>query len=335
MKSNRKIVLTLICFFIIVFTIPVNAATNLKVHFIDVGQGDSILLQYGSSNVLIDTGIEKEFDNLSTYLKQIGVNKISSLIITHPDSDHMGGADLVMEKYSVKTIYMTKQTNKSNEYKEMMAAIKNCSVKRINVKAGSIIPVGKLKASVLAASDNAEDTNSSSIVMKLVHNKKSFLFTGDAPAKVENQVMSNYDVNVDVLKVAHHGSDYSSPIAYLKEASPEYAIISVGENNSYGHPSKIILNRLNKYSDNVYRTNQNGTIVITTTGTRLSCKISKTASNTDDSTVSTEGKIIGNINSKKYHNHDCSSLPNEENRIYFGSDEEAEAAGYEPCSLCH
>lgn len=336
---------------------------ELLVHFIDVGQGDSILLQYEGENVLIDTGTENQYPNLAGYLEQIGVDAIDQLVVTHPDADHMGGADCVIEDYSVDQIYMTTYKSSSNEYKEMLQAVKDNGVERINVVEGDEIPVGGLNASVLAADSKASDSNASSIVMKLEHGENSFLFTGDAPAKVEDQVMEKYDVDVDVLKVAHHGSDYSSPIAYIKETSPEYAVISVGKDNKYGHPVKTVLSRLEKYSSYIYRTDECGTIIITSTGEKLSCKTSKLgdastvktnsgnsdknetkseSSNTNKTTSekkeesnNTKKKVIGNSSTKKYHTPSCSSLPKEENRVYFKNDAEAEDEGYEACKRCH
>ncbi|SFS07907.1 MBL fold metallo-hydrolase [Anaeromicropila populeti] len=313
------------------------AATNLKVHFIDCGQGDAILFQYGSSNVLLDTGTESEYKSkVEPYISDLGISKITSLIVSHPDADHMGGADLAIEDFNIQKVYMTTYENSTMEYKELIAAIETNQVKRVNVKKGSSISIGRLKAKVFAADSKADDANASSIVFKLVHKKKSFLFTGDATAEVENTVKKNYNINVDVLKVSHHGSSSASPIAYLKEASPKYSIISVGKDNDYGHPNKYVVNRLEKYSDNVLRTDEAGTIVITSNGTKLTCSTVKDTDSSKDSVQEKKtGSIIGNVNSKVYHEKGCSSLPAEKNRIYFDSAEEAEEAGYRACKRCH
>ena len=196
MKQMKKL-LSIMILSILMITVAIptevsaSATTKLLVHFIDVGQGDAILVQYGTKYSLIDTGEEKEYPKLKAYLKKINVKKIQNLVITHPDSDHMGGADLVMRDYGVKTIYMTKKTSTSKQYKQMINAIKSYKVKRVNVKKGTKINLGGIKADVLHAS-NSGDSNNSSIVLKLVHGKKSFLLTGDPihwPEKFESKAL--------------------------------------------------------------------------------------------------------------------------------------------------
>jgi len=265
-QISLLILLLLICYML---STSLKAEDYLTVHFIDVGQGDAILLQFKSANVLIDTGEESEYKQLHQYLDEKNVKKISILIVTHPDADHMGGADYVMRDFSVKKIYMTTYKSKTKEYKEMLGAIKKYKVERINVKEGSTIPIGSLKSTVLSANAKADKSNDSSIVLLLQHGDIKFLFTSDAPAKVENEIKEKYDIDVDVLKVAHHGSKSSSPIAYLKEVSPEYSIISVGEDNKYGHPVASVLKRLDKYGKQTLRTDLYGTIVMASDGEHL------------------------------------------------------------------
>ena len=274
-KLQRLLSMLMLSVMMVTATVPTQvsaAAKKLVVHFIDVGQGDAILIQYGNTNSLIDTGVEKKYSQLQAYLKSIKVKNIKNLIVTHPDADHMGSADLVIKNYHVKNVYMTSYTSKSGEYKELISAIKKYKVKRVNVKKGSKIDMGGIKAQVLSANNKAENSNDSSIVLKLVHGKKSFLFTGDISAKVEKQIAAQYNVNVDVLKTSHHGSDTSSAVSFIKETSPEYAVITVGKENNYGHPDSNVLRRLNKYSKKVVRSDQNGTVVITSTGSKLTCK---------------------------------------------------------------
>lgn len=321
------------------------ASSNVKVHFIDVGQGDATLIQSGTTYTLIDTGKESAYKNLKSYLKKTGVKKLN-LILTHPDSDHIGGADLLAKDFTVKKCYMTKYTSTSMEYKENQKAFKKYKVTIKHVVKGNKISFGSVKGEVLSADSKADDSNASSICIRMKHNKKSFLFTGDAPAKLENKLKDAYNINVDVLKVSHHGSSSSSPIAYLKEASPEIAVISVGKDNNYGHPTKNVLTRLLKYSKKVYRTDKNGTVVVTSTGTKLSVKTVKGKATTSSGTSSTpvkkpttnstttSGSIIGNVNSKVYHLSSCSRLPVAKNRTHFKTKDTAKKAGYRPCSFC-
>lgn len=337
MKQLKRILsIVMLSIIMTTMTIPMeaNAASKLIVHFIDVGQGDAILIQSGSNYSLIDTGEENKYSQLNTYLKKIKVKKITNLIVTHPDSDHMGGADLVIKDYGVKKIYMTKYTSNSSEYKEMIAAIKKYKVKRVDVKKGTKISLGEVKANVLYAADKAENSNDSSIVLKLVHGKKSFLFTGDISAKVEKQIAKDYNVNVDVLKVSHHGSSSSSAVSFIKEASPQYSVISVGKNNNYGHPDKNVANRVKKYSNAVLRTDQKGTIVVTSTGTKLSYKTVVTPSSGGSSSSNTTQAVGSHVyitaTGKKYHSKKCGNGTYRKVTM-----KEAKVKGLTPCSKCY
>ena len=246
--------------------------------------------QTEKNTVKLTIEVDKEaFEKALEKSYKKNVKQIHNLVLTHPDADHCGGADYVMAKYKVKNIYMTTYQSKSNEYKEVLDAIKKYKVKRTNVKKGSTIDIGGIKAKVLSADVKADNPNDSSIVLKVVHNKKSFLFTGDIGAKVENQLVDKSDVNVDVLKVSHHGSDYSSAIRFIKATSPTYSVISVGKNNRYGHPVNTVLKRLEKYSKEILRTDRNGSIVITSTGTKLSYKTEKKTTNNSSTSSKPSG----------------------------------------------
>lgn len=342
----------------------VDAASTLKVHFVDVGQGDATLIQSGNKYSLIDTGTESNYPKLKAYLEKIGVKQITSLVLTHPDADHIGGADLLMEDYKVNTIYMTSKTSKTMEYKEVLNAIDNCDVGALKrVEKGDKIPFGSVKGKVLSADSKASDTNDSSIVILLKNKKNTFLFTGDASAKLENKLADEYNINVDVLKVSHHGSGYSSAALFLKKTSPSISVISVGKDNNYGHPDKYALKRINLYSNKVYRTDKNGTIIVTSDGKKLkatvrgksktistspkkvtsssstsgnSFKTSNTTTSTKNSeltsnTVSASTVYITNTGSK-YHNAGCRYLGSSKISI---NESDAKSRGYTPCSVCH
>lgn len=338
----------------------VDAAAKLKVHFVDVGQGDATLVQYGNSYSLIDTGKESNYLDLKDYLKKIGVKKISSLILTHPDSDHIGGADLVIRDYNVKTVYMTGKRAKTREYYEVLNAADNFNAKIKKVTKSDKISFGKLKGDVLSADAKADDSNDSSIIILLKNKKNSFLFTGDASAKLENTITEEYDTNIDVLKVSHHGSGYSSAALFLKKASPKISVISVGKNNSYGHPEKYALKRIKKFSDKVYRTDENGTVVVTSNGDKL--KVSTMGANTNKSSKtstkssSTSKSSSSSSNSAKYSSTTTSSSTTSSTTVYItntGSKyheagcrylssskisislTDAKNKGYTPCSFCH
>lgn len=317
--------------------------TGLTASFIDVGQGDCILIQVNGQNILIDTGEENQYSKVEKVLKDKKISTINHFIITHPDSDHMGGADKIIDKFKVEKVYLSEFTKSTNEYKELIKSLDDNKIKPIYPKSGDKLNLGAgVKATVLSPKNNKyEDSNASSIVLKLDYYENSFLFTGDIDAKVEKEIMDSYDVDVDVLKVAHHGSDYSNGILFISKTSPKYAVIMVGNDNNYGHPVSNVLNRLEKYSDKILRTDESGNIEITSDGYKLSYSSSKyevqdePENSLKPSPIPSAGSIIGNVNSKIYHVSSCSWLPDEENRIYFITEEKAVEEGYRACKRCY
>lgn len=324
------------------------AKKNLVVSFVDVGQGNATLIQYKDKNVLVDTGEEGEYSHLKKFLAKKKVSRIHTLVITHNDSDHMGGADLVLEDFTVDKVVQSVYAEDKDTYsvKEVKAAIEKYQIPLVSVKAGDTIKIASgVQAEVLSPAKDYGDSNGNSVVLKLTHGKNSFLLTGDIDAKVEKEILQQYDIAVDVLQVAHHGSDYSSAILFLSKANPCYAVISVGEGNSYGHPADTVVKRLKNFAKKIYRTDKNGSITFTSDGKKLSVTTTgerkalsgndqkQTDNGTDNPAKETES-IIGNKNSKVYHTPSCGNLPYEQNRIYFDSRKEAEAEGYRPHTAC-
>ena len=260
---------------------------KLTVSFIDVGQGNASLIQYDGKNVLIDTGEEANYYKLKGYLKKKNIKVIHHMILTHYDSDHMGSADLVMEDFTVKRVSVSAYENdKKNtvQVKELNEAVSTYKVKKAKLKAGKKIGVAKgITLKTLSPKKNYGESNENSVVLRLDYKKKSFLFTGDIDSMVEKDIYKKYNVDVDVLQVAHHGSDYSSGIMFLKKVSPEFAVISVGEGNSYGHPKSTVLKRLSNFTKTVYRTDKNGTIIFTSDGKNLTVKKVKSTYKKDTS----------------------------------------------------
>lgn len=315
------------------------------VHFIDVGQGDAALIQAGDTNTLIDTGTSSHYDELSQYLDAQEVEQLDNLIVTHPDADHMGGAYAVIADYGVKNFYTTDSTSDSQAYQKMMRALRQNDLEKQIVSAGDEIDFGEdTEAKVIGPIGEAEDSNENSIVIRLDHGENSFLFTGDTTARMENRMNEKYDIDVDVLKVSHHGSDTANGVKFIQDASPIYAVISVGEGNHYGHPDYNVCRRLKKYSQKgILRTDEMGSIEITSDGEDLSVdsikndEIIEGEHNTSLKKKKTSGKgsIIGNKNTKVYHSKEEGNLPDEENRVYFSSEKEAKDAGYHACSRCY
>lgn len=325
------------------------APGNLRVHFIDVGQGDCELVQLpDGQNMLIDAGTNDAGPTVVSYLKSIGITKIDYLIGTHPHEDHIGGMDNVVASFSIGKIYMPRVTTTTATFEDLLKAIQAKNLKIITAKAGiKIADKNGLQITLLApCKTNYEELNDWSAVTKVQFKNTSFLFTGDAQEQSENEMLSSgTNLKADVLKVGHHGSHSSTSNSFLKAVSPKYAVISVGAGNDYGHPHQVTLDKLTAAGIKTYRTDENGTVVMVSDGTNISVKtlgkaIKPRAPNTGAVTTSTEPvtnaiNYIGNTNSKKFHRPDCSSLPAPHNRVYFKTRNEAISTGYSPCKLCN
>lgn len=243
---------------------------NVRVHFLDVGQGDSIFIELtDGKSMLIDASTAEYGEGIADYIKDNGYSKIDYLVATHPHADHIGGMQDVVEQLEIGEIYMPKASSTTKTYKNLLKVIKAKGNKINTAKAGNTIySDSSLGIDILAPnSDSYEEINDYSVVIKLVYGSKSFLFTGDAEKLSENEITA--DVSADVLKVGHHGSSTSSSDKFIKRVNPEYAVISCGEGNSYGHPHKETIKTLNKYDVEIFRTDTMGTIIAQTDGESL------------------------------------------------------------------
>ena len=249
----------------------------MKVHYIDVGQGDATLIQVNGQNLLIDAGPNKSSDNLVKYIKDLGVSTIDHVVATHPHEDHIGGMDEIFAEFEVKNFYSPKVEHTTKTFEKMMQAVSNEGLKVTTIKAGdnSKINLGDgTKVEIFSpVSETYDNLNDYSPIMKITFGENSFLFTGDAEKLVEKQVLANGEnLNSDVLKVGHHGSTTSSSEDFIKEVSPEIAVIPVGEGNDYGHPHKEILELLQKNNIELLRTDLEGTVVLESDGNTISVK---------------------------------------------------------------
>lgn len=248
---------------------------QLKVHFIDVGQADSILVQDGTYNMLIDAGNNADADTVVNYIKQQGVTKLDYLVGTHPHEDHIGGMDAVINAFDIGVIYMPQITSTTQTFKDVITAMAAKSLKATIPLPGSTFNIGDATCTVLAPNSSSyEDLNNYSIVVKLTHGNNSFMFDGDAEDVSENEMLTRgFDLSTTVLKVGHHGSDSSTTQTFLDKVNPKYAVISVGVGNDYGHPTKQTMDRLKAKNIPVYRTDQCGTIVATSDGTNITFNV--------------------------------------------------------------
>lgn len=233
--------------------------TSLKVYFFDVGQADSMLIQNNGENMLIDAGNNEDGEMLVNNLKILGIEKIDYLVGTHPHEDHIGGMDDIINNFSIGKIFMPSVTTNTKTFEDVIDAAKNKGLQIETPKIEDEFTVGSANCNVVYVGDDKENLNLSSIIIKLEYNELKYLFTGDAEAEIENKI----DVGkINILKVGHHGSDTSSSEKLVKETAPEVAIISVGKDNSYDHPSDKIIKRYEEVGSKIYRTDEVGNIFI-------------------------------------------------------------------------
>lgn len=241
----------------------------LSIHIIDVGQGDSILIQTpGDKNILVDAGDENSERIVKSYLKRNKVKSLDVVIATHPDSDHIGSLDNVVNNFNIKNIYMPEQSTNSESFKNL---ISSCNDKKLKInylyKGDSISIENNLNLLVLNPSFIQNDNNLNSIVFYLTFKNKSFLFTGDAEYENELNIINSFDIeNTDFLKVGHHGSSSSTSLDFIKSITPDIAVISCGYKNQYGHPHKKTLDTLKNNNVLTYRTDINGDMIFYSDG---------------------------------------------------------------------
>lgn len=290
-KSNNKILTIIVLVIAIIGYLFSDNLTNsyakedgvfneieevITVHYLDVGQADSIFVELeDNKTMLIDAGELEDSDYIIDYINNLGYNKINFLVATHPHADHIGGMQKVVKNFEVDNVYMPKALTNTKTYENLLKEIDNKNLKIKTAKAGvNIVDDDNLDIDIIAPNSNTyEDLNNYSACIKLTYQNITYLFMGDAESLSENEIKT--DIKADVLKVGHHGSDTSSSISFLNKVNPSYAIISVGEDNSYNHPKKEVLDRLKKVGANIYRTDLNGTIIVKTDGNNIKIETEK------------------------------------------------------------
>lgn len=244
------------------------------IHFIDVGQGDAILITMSEGNVLIDAGTNSSEDALQTYLDKLRITEIEYAVFTHPHEDHIGGADMILENYDVNNVLLPDYPYDSKTYDKMMDGIEKEKARIHLAEPDMRFNVGDMWFTVLAPiTEMPKETNNSSVVLRADYGKTSFMFTGDAEEASEEEIMLRYtdeSLKCDLLKVGHHGSDTSTSQAFLDVVDPEYAVIQVAMDNDYGHPKQVTLKKLENAGVKCYRNDIHGDIVFKTDGKELS-----------------------------------------------------------------
>ena len=250
------------------------------IHFLDVGQADSTFIELpGKRCMLIDAGEKENEEMISNYIKKLGYQKLDYFVMTHPHSDHIGGAKGQIETFDIGAIYLPKAVTTSKTYLHLLTAIEEKGKKITTGKQGVIIlDEQDLKIEILSPTkEEYKNLNNYSIVLKMAYKNKSFLFMGDAETLVEEDLGKN--VKADVIKIGHHGSDTSSSIDFVKKVNPSLGIISVGKDNTYQHPSKEIIKRWETVGTKIYRTDEEGTIILETDGNEITVKTSRKKEN--------------------------------------------------------
>lgn len=253
---------------------------NLIIHFVDVGQGDCILISKNNEHVLIDAGNNEDGPLLVEYFKELGIKKFKYIIGTHAHEDHIGGIDNIINNFDLGHYYMPDVITTTKTFEDVLDALltKEKAFKTPNI--GDKFKLSDTEFEVLYLGNDKSDLNNTSIVLKLTYKNTSYLFMGDATSTVERILINEgKDLDSDVLKVGHHGSQYSSTAAFLKQVTPSYAVIQVGQDNEYDHPKQITLDKLEKINSLTYRTDKHGTIILTSDGDNISFETIKTNTN--------------------------------------------------------
>lgn len=343
------------------FGIPPENST-FSVKFIDVGQADAALIECDGHYMLIDGGNKGDSSLIYTVLKNSGVSYIDIVVGTHAHEDHIGGLPGAFNYASAGLTICPVTSYDSNAFEDFAKYADQKGNGIIIPSVGDAYSLGSATVSILGLNAGS-DTNDTSIVLKVQYGETSFLFTGDAEREAEQAILnSGTDLSATVLKVGHHGSDTSTTYPFLREIMPMYAVISVGEGNSYDHPTDNTLSRLRDADVTVFRTDLHGDIVFTSNGKTVTVSTDKTASAEDvmtpggntivpppavspdpepeqgDDTQATGTDYVVNTNTGKFHYPSCPSVKKmkESNKMFYtGTRDDLVSQGYSPCGNCH
>lgn len=304
---------------------------ELQVHFIDVGQGDSALIICDGHAMLFDTGENDAGVLVQFYLMEQGVDKLDYVIGSHPESDHIGEMDVILLKYDCGQVMLPDVEVDTTTYQDVLKVMEYKNYDNTLPVVGETYQLGSAFFTIIAPNRNdyGDNVNNYSIGIRLVHGDNTFLFTGDAEAEAEEDILSNgISIDADVLQVGHHGSHDSSSQEFIDAVSPEYAVISCGKENDYGHPHEETLDILRAAGAEIFRTDEQGNIVAISDGEDITWELGGVGS--------WQGVYyVGNKKNGKLHVSTCTSLPKEWNQVIFSTKEEGMNAGFSDfCSRC-
>lgn len=306
------------------------AATGFELHVINVGKADSLLIKCDGLYMLVDTGEAEDEAVIREYLAAQGVNRLKYLVATHPDKDHIGGMPWVLETYDVGEAWICPLSEDSKPYMRMTAALSAEGTQVAYPQAGDTAALGGAQIEVLsptAALLSTDDENECSLVLRITYGSTRFLLMADAQAQAESWLLkSGYDLSADVLKVGHHGSDQSTSPALVAAVAPLWAAISCGYSDDDNYPDKDTLQTLERAGVTVLRTDADGTIVFSSDGAEVICRVLGTD-------VAAAGYVLDS-KTDVFHLITCPELPKRKRRVYCARREDAVAAGGVPCAVC-
>lgn len=328
-------------------------SSSFTVHYIDVGQADSALILCDNAAMMIDGGNKEDSSLVFSYLNNLGINHLDYIVCTHPHEDHIGGLPATLNVATVDHALCPVTEYDSDQFLSFSTYLEKQNVPITVPKQGDTFTLGSASVQVLGPETVTADLNNSSIVLRVTYGDTSFLFMGDAEFEEEQSILNYADsLQSTVLKVGHHGSANSTTYQFLYEAMPQYAVISVGTNNPYGHPTEEALSRLRDADVTVYRTDLQGDVICTSDGTTVTFEVER---NPDADTLAAVGpnsiqagtetgatsgatEYVLNTNSHKFHYLECPAVAkmSEKNKGHYqGSRDEVIAMGYDPCGWCN
>lgn len=311
-----------------------SAEGTLTVHYLDVGQADAAVLLCDGAVMMIDGGNAADSDFIYAWLERQGIETIDIMVCSHSHEDHVGGLSGALNYAEVGAAYAPVVQADTKVFENFVYYLQQQEVAITVPEPGDTVALGGAEVEFLGPVETYDDPNNTSLVMRVTYGETSFLFTGDMETQAEEAMLdTGWDLSATVLKVSHHGSGTSSSMDFLRAVEPEYAVISVGEDNEYGHPAPEVTERLTEIGSAVYRTDELGTICCISDGKTVQFSAEQEL---PEIPVQPEPPTayIGNKNTEKFHRADCGRLPEAQNQVIFDSYQAAVDAGYTPCSIC-
>ena len=366
-KKNSSQIGHLILIFVILlllYSLPVCAEESFELHLLDVGQGQCTLIKNNGHALLIDGGGRSASSFVVSYLKQQEIDTLDCIIVSHYDEDHMAGLIGVLSVFRIGTLMVPSYAGEGDLYNSFAASALSNGCVIIHPKVGTSFQMGNSTIEIVGPINptNAEENNNS-LCIRVIYNNSKILICGDAEQQSEyDMVTSGEDISANIYVVSHHGSSSSSSDLFLDKVSPEYALISCGRNNKYGHPTVETLNRLKSRNIDMFRTDLQGTIIAYTNGDDFRFNMEPSSdwtpgsdpgedvglrqlfvNDVDDpetyehTQVDDNVRYVCNKKTMKFHYPDCQSVyqMNEENRLFTDLErDDLISQGYNPCGSC-